>query len=94
MDCPDEDGVRHILRTGHHIHHLVDAVAQIDIGMPSRTKHHLRPGRAPVVPRVGGPILGAAVGFRLRDDPRGDDPVNAGDQLSSEKVTGEGDDVV
>ena len=62
--------------------------------MTSRTEHHLRPRRAPIVPGVRCPILGAAVGFRLRDDSRGDDPVNAGDQLSSEEVAGEGDDVV
>ncbi len=93
FDGPDENGMWYVIRTRDYIEHLMNAIAQIDIGMASRAEHDLCPICAPVIPGMGSPIFGATVGFCFRDDTDCFYTANEGHQVSAEQVPSQGDDI-
>lgn len=62
FDAADKDGLGAFRGAGYDVEHVMDAVAEVDIGLPALTVHNLGAGRSAVV-GVAGSVLFAQVAF-------------------------------
>ncbi len=90
LDGADEDGAWVVAWAGDDVEEVVDAVAEVDVGVAAGEVHGFGAFCAAVAVGVGGFVVDAGVGFGFCDDAGGECAVDAGGEDFAEELAGEG----